>query len=192
MTLKLNSCIIALLFCNSFLYGQKSLVDIKIIQPKYKRGTSELLFNLEFVNNSKDTLTLIKPLSIFFDRHFEFNVYDYPQLSAAPYKADIELKGECLDEEMIRESGNLVGEKQLTENDLFILYPKQSKTFKDIKLEIENIQFCSSGEYRLKIAYLPQLNQKVSAGTTITDKLILPLTKIANKLESKVTKCSAQ
>jgi len=175
--------IVSLFIFTDSVFGQHADLEMKIVNYKYEMGGSSLAFDLEFTNNSDDTLILIKPFHYFFDKHYQFESDEYPQLNSAPYKVKIGINKKCKNGEVIRMVPNQGREKYLQNADLFRLYPKESKKFNEIKLEIDDISFCDKRIYVLDILYKPEVIKASLDSTSDIDSLISQLKRIQNEIE---------
>lgn len=173
-----------------YLFGQQNAIELKIKKAVYEIETSSLTIDLEFKNTSSDTLYLIKPQNTFFDKHYQFDVIDYPQLSAYPYSIIIESNNKCSEESIVRMIQNLNGEKSIDNDDIFIIYPREKKVFKNIIIEYEDIKFCNIGKYSVKILYNFKLESTTLPLTENDKKIIYQLNKMGNKIETNLIKCS--
>ena len=186
MQIKYLIIVILSIFINP-VFGQHADLEIKIANYKYEIGKSSLAFDLEFTNNSRDTLILIKPFNHFFDKHYQFESNEYPQLNSAPYKVKISINKKCKDGEVERMIPNQGSEKYLQNVDLFILYPKESKKFSEVRLEIDDIVFCDKRTYFLDILYKPEVIKARLDSASDIDILISQLKKTQDEIE-RVTK----
>lgn len=176
---------------NCYLFGQKNTIELNIKKAVYEIGTSTITIDLEFINNSLDTVYLIKPQNIFFDKHYDFSVINYPQLSSYPYTIKIESNKKCTEETGARVVQNLMGEKTIDNDEILIINPNDKKTVNDIKIEYDYIKFCNIEKYTVKIFYNLIINHTTLSLTENDQKNVQMLTTKDYNIETKLFKCSA-
>ncbi len=180
-----------ILIKNSCFYGQQNTFELKVKAANYEIGTSKIIIDLEFINTSNDTLYLIQPQNIFFDKHYQGSVPNYPQLTNYPYKMSLESNKKCLDEEVARPVMSISTNKNVGNEDFFIIYPNETKVFNGILINVDDIQFCDIGKYFVKIEYNIKIEETSLKSSESSNNLILQLNKIKTEIQSKKVKCFA-
>lgn len=177
---------------NISLFGQNQPLELTIKKAVFEAGTTTLTIDLEYINKSTDTLYLVQPQNIFFDKHYRDVIIDYPQLNSYPYTLKLESNNVCTDGEVIRFLSNLAGKKAIDSSELLILLPGGAKTISNIQIDYEGNLFCNDVTYNVKIFYNQMLLSSTEPSVEKDKKIEDLLNKQVYYLETNLFECSSK
>ena len=134
-------------------FGQNEL-SFDITKAEYKSDEQYLKIDLIVKNNTDSIVFFIKPKNYFFDKHYDKrNQLGFHGLKVAPYNLKITSNKKCkLNDEGYAQIMQDNDQTHL-KSEMVELNPKESKTYKNIKIERFDGNFCKKREYKIQLNY---------------------------------------
>jgi len=133
---------------------ESKLLEFVISDASYSVGDSIFEFQLQVINKSQETVTILNPYPYFFDKHYNFNVDTYANLkNQKPYTIIISKNKKCKNNEVYRIVPNLGELRKLTAKDIVEIAANKTVNLGKIKIDLEEENFCKKREYKISISY---------------------------------------
>ena len=140
-------------FLSLLTFGQSEL-SFNIVKAEYKANEQYLKIDLIVKNNTDSTAFFIKPKNYFFDKHYDKrNQLGFHGLNIAPYNLKITSNKKCKTNNEGYVQPMQDNDQTHLKSEMVEIKPNESKTYKNIKIERFDGNFCKKREYKIQLNY---------------------------------------